>query len=137
MANVLTICKYWKGGDAPNTSLCNIEYNRWGMKKLYKQIERYRRKNGRVKIAKYARVSSEDQAKNGYSSQDQLDFIEMFARDNDLIVAEEYVDEGISATLEIDKRKALAQLIEDAKAGKFDIVVIKCLDRFFTNVGEY
>jgi DNA invertase Pin-like site-specific DNA recombinase len=90
-----------------------------------------------VRIAKYARVSSDEQVKNGYSAQDQLDFIEMFAKENDLIVAEEYVDEGISATLEIDKRKALAQLIEDAKDGKFDIVVIKCLDRFFRNVGEY
>ncbi len=105
---------------------------------MYKQIERYRKlNNGRVRIAKYARVSSDEQVKNGYSAQDQLDFIEMFAKENDLIVAEEYVDEGISATLEIDKRKALAQLIEDAKAGKFDIVVIKCLDRFFRNVGEY
>lgn len=105
---------------------------------MYKQIERYRKlNNGRVRIAKYARVSSDEQVKNGYSAQDQLDFIEMFAQENDLIVAEEYVDEGISATLEIDKRKALAQLIEDAKAGKFDIVVIKCLDRFFRNVGEY
>ena len=47
------------------------------------------------------------------------------------------MDEGISATLEISKRKALAQLIEDAKAGKFDIVVFKCIDRFFRNVGEY
>jgi len=48
-----------------------------------------------------------------------------------------YVDEGISATLEISKRKALAQLIADAKAGKFDIVIFKCIDRFFRNVGEY
>lgn len=104
---------------------------------MYKQIERYRKQNERVKIAKYARVSSDEQVKNGYSAQDQLDFIEMFAQENDLIVAEEYVDEGISATLEIDKRKALAQLIKDAKVGKFDIVVIKCLDRFFRNVGEY
>jgi DNA invertase Pin-like site-specific DNA recombinase len=50
---------------------------------------------------------------------------------------EEYVDEGISATLEISKRKDLARLIEDAKSGKFDIVVFKCIDRFFRNVGEY
>lgn len=138
MENVLTIHKYWKGGDVTKHSQNNIDYSRWGMRNLYKQIERYRKaNNGRVRIAKYARVSSEDQAKNGYSAQDQLDFIEMFAQENDLIVAEEYVDEGISATLEIDKRKALAQLIEDAKDRKFDVVVIKCLDRFFRNVGEY
>lgn len=105
---------------------------------MYKQLERYREKNnGRVRIAKYGRCSTDEQGKNGYTIQDQLDFIEMFAKENDLIVVEEYVDEGISATLEIDKRKALAELIEDAKAGKFDVVIVKCLDRFFRNVGEY
>ena len=104
---------------------------------MYKQLERYRIKNGRVRIAKYGRCSTDEQGKNGYTIKDQLDYIEIFAKENDLIVAEEYVDEGISATLEIDKRKALAQLIEDAKAGKFDVIVVKCLDRFFRNVGEY
>ena len=105
---------------------------------MHTQLERYRQKNnGRVRIVKYCRVSTEEQGKNGYSVQDQSNFIEIFANDNDLIVVDEYVDEGISATLEISKRKALAQLIEDAKAGKFDIVVFKCIDRFFRNVGEY
>jgi DNA invertase Pin-like site-specific DNA recombinase len=85
----------------------------------------------------YARCSTDDQGKNGYTVQDQLAFAEMFAKENDLIYVGEYVDEGISATLEIDKRKALAQLIADAKSGEWDIVVVKCLDRFFRNVGEY
>jgi hypothetical protein len=43
----------------------------------------------------------------------------------------------VSATLEISKRKALAQMIEDAKDGKFDIIIIKCIDRFFRSVEEY
>lgn len=104
---------------------------------MYKQIERYRKKNGRVKAVIYGRCSTDEQGKNGYTVQDQLDFGYIFAQENDLIIVGEYVDEGISATLEIDKRKALAQLIEDAKDGKFDIVIFKCLDRFFRNVGEY
>ena len=104
---------------------------------MYKQLKRYREEKGRVRIAKYSRCSSDEQKKNGYTVKDQLDFIEIFAKENDLIVVDEYVDEGISATLEISKRKALAQLIEDAKAGKFDIVVFKCIDRFFRSVGEY
>ena len=104
---------------------------------MYKQLERYREANGRVRIAKYSRCSSDEQKKNGYTVKDQLDFIEIFARENDLIVVDEYVDEGISATLEINRRKALSQLIEDAKAGKFDIVVFKCIDRFFRSVAEY
>ena len=104
---------------------------------MYKQLKRYRDEKGRVRIAKYSRCSSDEQKKNGYTVKDQLDFIEIFARENELIVVDEYVDEGISATLEISKRKSLAQLIEDAKAGKFDIVVFKCIDRFFRSVGEY
>lgn len=104
---------------------------------MYKQLERYREEKGRVRIAKYSRCSSDEQKKNGYTVKDQLDFIEIFARENELIVVDEYVDEGISATLEISKRKALAQLIKDAKAGRFDIVVFKCIDRFFRSVGEY
>jgi DNA invertase Pin-like site-specific DNA recombinase len=104
---------------------------------MYKQLERYRKANGRVRIVKYGRCSSDEQGKNGYTIADQLDYIEIFAKENDLIIIDEYVDEGISATLEINKRPALAQLIKDAKAGKFDIVVFKCLDRFFRNVGEY
>lgn len=104
---------------------------------MYKQLERYREEKGRVRMAKYCRCSSDEQKKNGYTISDQLDFVEIFARENDLIVVDEYVDEGISATLEISKRKALAQLIADAKAGKFDIIVFKCIDRFFRNTEEY
>ena len=103
----------------------------------YKQLLRYQERNRVIRIAKYARCSSDEQKKNGYTIGDQLGLIDEFATDNELVSVAEYVDEGISATLEISKRKALAQLIEDAKAGKFDIVVFKCIDRFFRNVGEY
>ena len=103
----------------------------------YKQLLRYQERNRVIRIAKYARCSSDEQKKNGYTISDQLDLIDEFSTDNELVSVAEYVDEGISATLEISKRKALAELIEDAKAGKFDIVVFKCIDRFFRNVGEY
>lgn len=103
----------------------------------YKQLLRYQERNRVIRIAKYARCSSDEQKKNGYTIGDQLDLIDEFAAENELVSVGEYVDEGISATLEISKRKDLARLIEDAKAGKFDIVVFKCIDRFFRNVGEY
>lgn len=103
----------------------------------YKQLLRYQKRNRVIRLAKYVRCSSDEQKKNGYTIGDQLDLIDEFAAENELVSVGEYVDEGISATLEISKRKALAQLIEDAKAGKFDIVVFKCIDRFFRNVGEY
>lgn len=103
----------------------------------YKQLLRYQENNRAVRVAKYSRCSSDEQKKNGYTIGDQLDLMTEFCDDYQLVSVGEYVDEGISATLEIDKRKALAQLIKDAKAGKFDIVVFKCIDRFFRSVEEY
>lgn len=103
----------------------------------YKQLLRYQEIGRVIRIAKYARCSSDEQKKNGYTIGDQLELLEEFATDNELVSIGEYVDEGISATLEIDKRKALAQLIKDATAGKFDIVIFKCIDRFFRSVEEY
>lgn len=103
---------------------------------VYKQFERYREKKI-IRVAKYGRCSSDEQKKNGYTIGDQLTLLDDFCQENELVSVGEYIDEGISATLEISKRKALAQLIKDAKAGKFDIVIFKCIDRFFRNVGEY
>lgn len=103
----------------------------------YKQLERYINKGRVIRAAKYGRCSSDEQKKNGYTIGDQLELLEEFCQEYELVGAGEYIDEGISATLEIRKRKALAQLIKDAKAGKFDIIIFKCIDRFFRNVGEY
>lgn len=103
---------------------------------IYKQLERYN--NDRViRAALYSRCSSDEQKKNGYTINDQLDLLTDFTTEYGLVNAGTYVDEGISATLEISKRKDLARLIEDAKKGKFDVVIFKCIDRFFRNVGEY
>lgn len=103
----------------------------------YTQLLRYQEANRVIRIAKYARCSSDEQKKNGYTISDQLALLDEFSSDYQLVSVGEYVDEGVSATLEISKRKALAQMIEDAKAGKFDIIIIKCIDRFFRSVEEY
>ena len=103
----------------------------------YKQLLRYQERDRVIRIAKYARCSSDEQKKNGYTIGDQLELMDEFASEYELVSVGEYVDEGVSATLEISKRKALAQMIEDAKAGKIDIILIKCIDRFFRSVEEY
>lgn len=103
----------------------------------YNQLLRYQQGGRVIRIAKYVRCSSDEQKKNGYTISDQLSLVDEFCQEYELVSAGEYVDEGISATLEISKRKALAQMIEDAKAGKFDIIIIKCIDRFFRSVEEY
>lgn len=102
----------------------------------YQQLERYK-SNKVIRAAEYGRCSSDEQKKNGYTIGDQIDLMDSFCEEYELAVTERYIDEGISATLEISKRKDLARLIEDAKQGKFDIIIFKCIDRFFRNVGEY
>lgn len=104
---------------------------------MYKQLKKYKEERGKVRVALYTRCSSDEQKKNGYTIQDQLALLTDFADENELIVFKNYVDEGVSATLEIHKRKELAQMIEDAKEGHFDIILIKCIDRFFRSVEEY
>lgn len=104
---------------------------------MYTQLERYKSSRKVVRVAKYGRCSSDEQKKNGYTISDQLTLMDDFIAEYELIGVGTYIDEGISATLEIRRRKALVKLIEDAKAGKFDIVIFKCIDRFFRNIGEY
>ena len=102
----------------------------------YTQLERYKSRKV-IRVGGYIRCSGDEQKKNGYTIGDQTEFIDDFCQEHELVMIERYVDEGISATLEIEKRKDLARLIEDAKKGKFDVIVFKCIDRFFRNVGEY
>lgn len=102
----------------------------------YQQLERYKSRKV-IRAAEYIRCSSDEQKKNGYTIGDQTELLDEFCEEYELVVTERYIDEGISATLEISKRKDLARLIEDAKQGKFDIIIFKCIDRFFRNVGEY
>ena len=103
----------------------------------YNQLLRYQAHGKVIRIAKYARCSSDEQKKNGYTIGDQLALMDEFCGDYELVSVGEYIDEGVSATLEISKRKDLARMIEDAKAGKYDIILIKCIDRFFRSVEEY
>lgn len=103
----------------------------------YTQLLRYQETNRVIRIAKYGRCSSDEQKKNGYTIADQLSLMDDFCNDYELVSVGEYVDEGVSATLEISKRKDLSRMIEDAKAGKFDVILIKCIDRFFRSVEEY
>ena len=100
----------------------------------YKQLLRYQEQNRAVRVAKYTRCSSDEQKKNGYTIGDQLSLLDEFCAENELVATGTYVDEGISATLEISKRKALAKLIKDAKAGKFDIVIFKFNSKYFFNI---
>ena len=87
-----------------------------------------------MKIAIYTRVSTEDQAKEGYSLEVQREHLESFAMREGYEVFKVYCDEGISAYS--TRRPALQQLLVDAKAKRFGLVLVHKIDRFSRNLKD-
>lgn len=81
-------------------------------------------------VACYCRVSTDEQAKFGFSIQAQKDALEKYCKENGYKY-EFYVDEGISAS-SMKKRKALNEML--SKANVFDMVLFTKLDRLSRNV---
>ena len=81
-----------------------------------------------MKIAIYIRVSTEDQAKEGYSLKGQRECLESFAMREGYEIYKIYSDVGISAFS--TQREALQELLKDAKDKKFDLVLVYKVDRF-------
>jgi site-specific DNA recombinase len=80
------------------------------------------------RVAMYARVSSEDQAERG-SIDNQRDFLRNFTQLYQMTVTDEYCDDGVSGTLPLPERAAGRRLLDDAKAGVFQTVLVYRLDR--------
>jgi len=87
-----------------------------------------------MKTAIYIRVSTEDQAREGYSLEVQREYLEGFAKREGLEVYKVYCDDGVSAYS--TRRPALQELIEDAKAKQFELVIAYKLDRFSRNLKD-
>lgn len=80
-----------------------------------------------LKAAIYVRVSTEEQANEGYSIEAQKEKLIAFCKSQDWQVYNIYADEGFSA--KDLNRPAIQRLIQDAKNKCFDIVVFYKLDR--------
>lgn len=85
----------------------------------------------------FERVSTEEQAKYGFSIQSQVDALEEHCRKNDIKIVDHYCDEGVSAGKPYTKRPEMKRLLEDVQIGKIDIILFTRLDRWFRNVQEY
>src|SRR5215218_10319545 len=82
----------------------------------------------------YARVSSDEQLE-GFSLDAQRRAVSEFCAARGWRVVEEYVDEGKSARGDdLAKRPAFKRLMDDAAAGRLDVVVVHKLDRFARNI---
>lgn len=90
-----------------------------------------------MRAALYCRVSTEEQARHGLSLGEQMDSLREYAAAHGHVVVGEYVDPGISARKRYTKRPGLLRLLDDAKAGNFDLVLFLKLDRWVRSVRDY
>ncbi|NLJ41066.1 MAG: recombinase family protein [Clostridiales bacterium] len=81
-----------------------------------------------MKIAIYARVSTEEQAQK-HSIDAQLDLLRGYAQAREYKIYKEYTDPGYSGTLH--QRPGYQKLIDDAIDGKFKLIIVYKIDRLF------
>ncbi|MBE4907867.1 recombinase family protein [Bacillus luteolus] len=85
------------------------------------------------KVAIYARVSTTEQAVEGYSIDEQLRLLKEWCDQHGYEVYKEYADRGISGK-SIEGRPALKSLLEEAKQNKFDMVLVWKTNRLARNM---
>nr|DAZ13254.1 MAG TPA: integrase [Caudoviricetes sp.] len=83
----------------------------------------------------YIRVSTLDQAREGYSLEAQEETLRKWCKDHKYEVYDLYADRGISGK-DIDHRPDMRRLLLDAKANKFGVVVFWALSRFTRSVSD-
>ena len=83
-------------------------------------------------VAYYARVSTDkDEQINSLGNQKRY-FEDCIAANPHWTFAGGYVDEGISGT-SVEGREQFLRMIEDAKRGRFDLIITKEISRFARN----
>jgi len=90
-------------------------------------------KEKRSRAYAYARVSSETQAEKGTSIPSQLDLMKRYARQNNVTIKKEFVDEAESATT--DNRPQFQEMIALCidNVGEVDAILVWKLSRFARN----
>jgi len=85
--------------------------------------------------AVYMRVSTEDQAKEGFSINAQKEKLTKYAEVNDWDIYDYYIDDGVSGKNTKD-RPEVTRLINDVKSGKIKNVLVYKLDRLTRSVAD-
>lgn len=84
------------------------------------------------KVAIYARVSTEHEAQLS-ALDNQIQYYDGILKQHpDCILYDRYIDEGITGT-STKKRRNFIRMMEDAKEGKFDLIVTREVSRFAKN----
>ena len=85
-----------------------------------------------MRTAVYMRVSTDDQAKEGFSIPAQREKLLSYIHSQDWELTDIYADEGVSA--KDTNRPELTRLLADVRAGKVDVVLVYRLDRLTRSV---
>jgi site-specific DNA recombinase len=85
------------------------------------------------RVAIYARVSTEEQAKEGFSITAQLQTLRQYAQIYNWEVVDEYVDEGISGK-SVKGRPEMKRLMKDVENERFDAVIVWKISRLSRNM---
>ncbi len=83
----------------------------------------------------YIRVSTEDQAREGFSLGEQKEKLEQLCKYKGYEIYKVYKDAGISAK-DMEHRPQFKQMIEDMKKGKINYIVAYKLDRVTRSVRD-
>ena len=84
------------------------------------------------KVAIYARVWTEHEAQLSALDNQVQYYDEVLKKNPNWILYDRYIDEGLSG-ISTKKRKNFMRMIEDAKAGRFDLIVTREVSRFARN----
>ena len=83
-------------------------------------------------VAIYARVSTEHEAQIN-ALENQIQYYDNIMREHpDWELYDRYIDEGITGT-SVKKRKNFMRMLDDAYAGKFNLIVTREVSRFARN----
>ena len=92
--------------------------------------------NEKIKCGIYMRVSTEDQAREGFSLPEQKERLETYCKFNDYEIVEYYTDAGISAKTG-NHRPEYERMLEDGKNGKINMIVALKLDRITRSIKDW
>ena len=87
----------------------------------------------KIRVAAYCRVSTDDDDQVGSFEMQVHHFTSIIENNPQYEMVRIYKDEGVSGT-SISKRKDFLEMMEDAKAGKIDLILTKSISRFGRNV---
>ena len=91
----------------------------------------------KIRVACSVRVSHEEQVKDGFSIQTQIDHLNKYIENNkELVLVDFYIDEGVSAD-KLKRRTEMQRLLKDVEEGKIDMILFTKLDRWFRSVEKY